>query len=239
MKTTDFKQPINPTAMETKKELYDRWVKEVCAFLEEVGPKLNRCCSAMQSRPVLDKSPEVVFLGYNAHEPYEFSLDKQRFVNGNQAFYKDDEKNRLTWKIWAKPYRAMERIAFTRPMEEGNYVFMNAVYFGSSSIKQLQMIPGSRDAIIRCMQFTEEAITKIFHPKAVVCFSIGSVFEPLARQCGFHDVERIVVHNKNGVKRGKWGDITVIGIPHPAARGLTNDDWDAFALFIKQELEKK
>ena len=47
------------TTKEERKTLYDRWVDEVCAFLEEAGPRLNRCCSAMQSRPVLDKSPEV------------------------------------------------------------------------------------------------------------------------------------------------------------------------------------
>lgn len=239
MKTTDSKQPMNPAAAETKEVLYDRWVNEVCDFLKEVGPKLDRCCSAMQSRPVLDKSPEVVFLGYNAHESDSFYIDKHRFIDGNPSFYEGDGKNRMLWKIWAKPYHAMEHIGFTRPMEDGNYVFMNAVYFGSSSIKQLQKIPGSRDAIARCMQFTEEVIAKIFRPKTVVCFSVGSVFEPFVRQCGIRDVERIVVHGKNGVKRGKWGDITVIGIPHPAARGLTNNDWDAFALFIKQELETK
>ncbi len=229
----------NPADAGTKKERYDRWVDEVCAFLEEVGPKLNCCCSAMQSRPELDRSPEVVFLGYNANEQGEFYVDKKRFADGNPSFYKDDGKNRMTWPIWAKPYHAMKRIGFTRPMEDGNFVFMNAVYFGGSSIKQLQEIPESREAIAQCMRFTEEVITKIFRPKAVVCFSIDSVFEPLARQCDFRDVERVVVHGKNGVKRGTWDDIPVIGVPHPAAHGLTNDDWDAFALFIKQELEKK
>ena len=74
MKTADSKQPMNPAAAETKEKLYDRWVNEVCDFLKEVGPKLDRCCSAMQSRPVLDKSPEVVFLGYNAHESDSFYI---------------------------------------------------------------------------------------------------------------------------------------------------------------------
>ncbi len=68
MKPTDFKNQSNLPAAGTKKESYDRWVNEACAFLEEVGPKLNCSCSAMQSRPEHDKSPEVVFLGYNADE---------------------------------------------------------------------------------------------------------------------------------------------------------------------------
>ncbi len=158
---------------------------------------------------------------------------------GNPCFYENDGEKRKKWPVWAKPYRAMNYVGFTRPMEDGNFVFMNAVYFGSSTIKQLQKIPESRDAIVRCMQFTGEVITKIFRPKAVVCLSIDSVFDPFAKQCGFRDVERVVVHGKNGVKRGAWDDILVIGVPHPAAHGLTNDDWNAFALFIKQELETK
>ena len=53
-----------------KQELYEKWVDKVCQFIECVGPEINCTSCAMQSKPVLDKSPQVVFLGYNAHEPF-------------------------------------------------------------------------------------------------------------------------------------------------------------------------
>ena len=52
-----------------KQELYDQWVNKVCQYIENVGPEINCTSCAMESKPALDRSPQVVFLGYNAHEP--------------------------------------------------------------------------------------------------------------------------------------------------------------------------
>lgn len=45
-----------------KQELYEKWVDKVCQFIECVGPEINCTSCAMQSKPVLDKSPQVVSL---------------------------------------------------------------------------------------------------------------------------------------------------------------------------------
>ena len=64
-----------------KQELYEKWVDKVCQFIESVGPEINCTSCAMQSKPVLDKSPQVVFLGYNAHEPFPYQgANKERFM---------------------------------------------------------------------------------------------------------------------------------------------------------------
>ena len=51
-----------------KREKYANWVARVTAFLAETGPILGEkgthCCTC-QSKPVLDKCPDVVYLGYN------------------------------------------------------------------------------------------------------------------------------------------------------------------------------
>lgn len=239
------KQGHNSAAAGTKKELYDRWVDEVCAFLEDVGPKLNRCCSAMQSRPVLDKSPEVVFLGLHPHEDFgwipEKGADRERFYTGNPSFYENDGKTRMTWKVWSKPYNAMKWAGCTRPMEDGNFVFMNAVYFGTADVAALKALPGSKEVIARCLDFTAQAIQTVFQPKLVVCFSTNEVFDPLDARFGFEKVETLNPLNgpkhvsTKAVKRGWWGGCKVVGIPHPS-QAISNDDWGAIALFIKQEL---
>ena len=56
----------------TTSEKYTQWVSKVIPFLERTGRALNRCCSVMQSKPVLDKQPQVLFLGYNAQEDFGF-----------------------------------------------------------------------------------------------------------------------------------------------------------------------
>lgn len=248
MNAINSKQPMNSTAAETKKELYDRWVDEVCAFLEEVGPKLNRCCSAMQSRPVLDKSPEVVFLGYHPHEDFgwipEKGADRERFYKGNPSFYADNGKERMKWPVWAKLYGAMEWANCARPMEDGNFVFMNAVYFGTAGVAALKSMQGSKNVIDRCLDFTEQAIQTIFQSKMVVCFSTNEVFDPLHAKFKFREVETLNPLNTpkhvctKAVKRGWWGNCKVIGIPHPS-QAISYDDFGAMALFIKQELETK
>lgn len=79
--------------MDLKKE-YEQWVDKACKFINEVGPRINCYGSgAMQSAPVLDHHPEVVFLGHDAHEDYEWQKGKEeeirrRFFEGNPFFYR-------------------------------------------------------------------------------------------------------------------------------------------------------
>ena len=79
----------------------------------------------------------------------------------------------MKWRIWSKPYHALAFADYTKPMEDGNFVFMNAVYFGSKTIKQLEQLPNAKPAIARCLEFTKEVIHDIFKPKAIVCFSVA------------------------------------------------------------------
>ena len=118
-----------------QKQRYAQWVDKVSRFLKETGLTLGdggRCCSVFQSKPVLEHQPDVLFLGYNAQEDYGYvPLAEERFWEGNPSFYAD----RMKWRIWSKPYHALAFAGYTKPMEDGNFVFMNAVYFGIKTIK--------------------------------------------------------------------------------------------------------
>ena len=80
-----------------------------------------------------------------------------------------------------------------------------------------------------------------YHPKAVVCFSIPDCFTPFINRLNIKEVESIVppmVNGepaKHGVAKAMWGDIKIIGIPHPSGR-ISYDDLGAIAMFIKKEL---
>lgn len=243
------------------KEKYDKWVEKVCDFLAEEGPILKRHCATFQSKPILDKQADVVFLGYNPHEDWGYCKEDsqpQRFYDGNQSFYTEERKN---WKIWKPLYDAFEWAEYTKPLTDGNFMFFNAVYFGSKTINDLKAIPGSKEAIDKCLDYTGEVIQDIFKPKCVVCFSIPECFNNLNRKFSFTDVKSIqlyenidpklvdFVQNKTerswknvpqincAAKSGIWGNIHVFGIPHPSSR-VSNDCWGLIALYLRGEMEK-
>lgn len=240
---------------------YDNWVQRVCAFLAEEGPKLNRHCASFQSKPILDKHPDVVFLGYNPHENWEyFKEDSQpeRFYEGNPSFCNPQERKKGNWKIWNRIYDAFNWAEYTKPVEDGNFVFFNAVYFGSEKIADMKSIPGASEAIDKCLDFTGEVIQNIFKPKCVVCFSIPDCFDLLNRKFHFDDVRSVrlsenidldleqfaikkswksgVPKSNRTIKTAFWNDIPVYGIPHPSGR-INNDDWGLVAIYLRKEME--
>lgn len=229
-----------------KKEKYSQWVNKVSLFLKETGPTIGnggRCCSVFQSKPLLDKQADVLFLGYNAQEDFGYvPISEERFWEGNPDFY----ANRMKWRIWSKPYNALAFAGYTKPMEDDNFIFMNAVYFGSKTIAQLESLANAKPAIAQCLEYTKEVIHDIFQPKTIVCFSIADGFDALNKAFGFDSVisfypSRIApngtkLEGKWEMKLGIWNGIKVIGMPHPSARGISNDDWGTIAYALKNLL---
>ena len=198
------------------KAKYDDWVDRVCAFIETVGPVVNAASSAMQSPPVLDQSPEILFLGHDAHEPYGFNgADRNRFYQGNKTF-KDAHK---TWRYWSRPYQSFSRIGHSELLTPGKFMLMNLFYFGSDDISKSNADMG-RNVMQKCIDFTEELICDIIHPKVVVCFSISSVFNALRPR--LTDIKQIKLNDKTTIMQGSWNGILVIGMTHPSAHNLSN-----------------
>lgn len=246
-----------------RKEKYDDWVNRVIAFLTETGPKLGEKgthCATFQSMPVLCKQPDVVYLGYNPNEPWEFYKEDvlpERFYRGNPYFYSERKK----FKVW-RLADAFEWAGYNKPVEDGNFVFFNAVYFGTKNIQSFKRIPGSTEAIEKCISFTEEVIQDIFKPKCIVCFSVNDCFNLLNNRLGFKDVKfidtaestdadliefaktredrawKVTYSCQQPVTKGFWNGIPVYGIPHPSSRKLTGDDLGAIALYLRSEIQK-
>ncbi|GHV15338.1 hypothetical protein FACS1894169_06400 [Bacteroidia bacterium] len=230
-----------------KKERYDAWVDRVCDFIEEVGPRLGKCASAFQSKPILEKQVDALFLGYNAHEDYPFAgVNRERFYEGNPFFYKEQytKKWNNDWKVWSKPYGMFKWADYLNPMTDGNFIFMNAIYFGSKDMKQFNTIPGSKEATQKCLDLTGEVIQEVFKPKCIVCFSIKQCFDPLNNKYKFTDVKEqtFKIYNsekdaKYGVKKGMWNNIPVYGMIHPSMR-ISNDDLGAIVLYLQKEMQQ-
>lgn len=221
----------------TQKQKYEQWVDKALEFIYEVGPRINCYGSgAMQSAPVLDHHPEVVFLGHDAHEPYGWEEGKEeqirrRFFEGNPAFYHidDSDKNRHGWKFWTLPrfiFNIIEKD--NRLVKDGNFVLMNAFFFGAHKIDQLCSKMTHEDAK-RNVELTRELICDIFKPKAVVCFSVEDVFGVLP---GIKDKQVINLGTNRTVMRGTWDNgIAVFGIPHFSS-SLSYEDRDKIIAYI-------
>lgn len=221
---------------------YSQWVDKVCLYLEKHGPKINCTSSAFQSKPVLDKSPDVVFLGYNAHEEDGFyGVNKERFYMGNPSFYKERYTN--LWKVWHKPYEAFKWTNYLNPVTDGNFVFMNIIYWGSHDIRQFKALPDSSFHIDICVYYTAEVIHEVFKPKCVVCFSIPDCFKLLDSKFQFQQVQAVTptiyggAPAKHSVTKGMWNGIPIYGIPHPSDK-ISYDDWGGIAMYLKEEMQK-
>lgn len=228
--------------METRKELYDKWVDKVCQYIEDVGPKIDHCSASFQSPAVLDKSPDVVWLGFNPHEPYPYDgAHRERFYTGNPCW----SGEKTSWRIWKTVYSTFQHIGYPHPVTDGNFVFMNAFYFGSNDIKEMTHLPDWINIRNQCLDFTAEVIQDIFKPKAVVCFSIPACFQKLNDRFHFKDVEVFHPLNEKGesvkyqMAKGLWGTIPVYGIIHPSARTFGYEYREAFAKYLRKELENK
>ena len=244
---------------ETKKHEYDKWVSKVCSFLVEESTKLNVTCGTFQSKPILDKQPDVVFLGYNPHETGPvLTLEKirERFYEGNPCFYSDERRK---WPIWKPLYDIFEWASYTKPIEDEHFVFFNAIYFGTNNIDDFKKLPNSNENINKCLQLTGEVIQNIFKPKCIVCLSVPDCFDKLNKE--FHFQQEVLVNTAEDteqsvldevliskkwkhihkcsktVKRALWNDIPVYGIPHPSG-SVSSDDMGAIALYLKSEMQK-
>ena len=250
------------------KHKYDDWVSRVCSFLLEVGPKLGEKgthCASFQSKPILEKQPDVVFLGYNPHEEWGFfkeEVTKTRFYEGNPSFYKKEgnKNERNNWRVW-RLSGFFNWAGYTKPVEDGNFIFFNAVYFGTNNIARFKRIKGSGEAIEKCLDFTEEVIQKVFKPKCIVCFSVEDCFLLLSNRFHFDnktDIDTAIetdvsiidfVKSKESggwkealsctkpIFKASWNGIPIYGIPHPSS-SISNNDLGAIALYLRSEMQK-
>lgn len=211
-----------------KWQTYNSWVDRVCAYIEEVGPIVNAPSSAMQSAPVLDKSPEVVFLGHDAREPDNFyGADKNRFFKGNPDFI----PNRHTWIMWSRLEHAFRKNGLDKLVTDGNFMLMNLFFFGADNIVSSHK-KMKAEVMKQCINFTEELICDIIKPKFVVCFSVNNIFDCLKTRMKNVEQKRLSVPSK--IKIGVWNGIPVIGISHPSARNLSTAYWSEISEYIKE-----
>lgn len=239
------------STIETKQEQYSKWVDDVVAYLESVAPNIGeggRACSVMQSRAVLDKDIDVLFLGCNANEDWGYcGVDRERFWTGNKYFYNSEKwKNNDAmlhepWRVWYRLYYSLKWLGDTTPMDDGNYVFMNAIYFGTKKLNQMNQLPLFKEVRTKCLEYTEKVIQGIFKPKLIICFSVPDCFDVLCSYYGFQDVNTITPNHPNPeyeckkiVKSGFWKGIQIIGIPHPSQR-ISNDDLGSVANFVLEK----
>ena len=221
------------TVITEKREKYANWVERVCDFISQVGPQLNLPVGAMQSNisEAIDNDINIMFLGHDPHEvpkkDYIFEdgdYIKDRFKEGNPCWGDRNTK----WTIWKNlrdyfinVYGESSLMDDTKQM-----VFTNAVFFTGDNIKLvLDQIGTSVER--KCLDFTNELIFDILHPKILVCFSVSDVFNKLIetinkKRGNILTVQRFKPYNiKHFCAITQYGGTIILGIPHPSgAHGI-------------------
>ncbi len=221
------------TVITEKREKYANWVKRVCDFISQVGPKLNLPAGAMQSNisEAIDNDINIMFLGHDPHEvpkdKYKFEYGdyiQERFMKGNPCWGDRNKK----WPIWKNlrdnfinVYGESSLVDDTKHM-----VFTNAIFFTGDKIKLvLDQIGTSVEW--KCLDYTNELIFDILHPKILVCFSVSDVFDKLIKMINWKSGNKLTVLRFKPYNIKHFCAITqcdgtvILGIPHPSgAHGI-------------------
>lgn len=218
-----------------KREKYANWVKRVCDFISQIGPQLNLPVGAMQSdiSEAIENDINIMFLGHDPHEvpkeDYKFEdgdYIKERFETGNPCWGDRNAK----WPIWKNlrdnfisVYGESSLMDDTKHM-----VFTNAVFFTGDNIKLvLDQIGTSVEW--KCLDYTNELIFDILHPKILVCFSVSDVFDKLIETINKKHRTRLTIQRfkpyniKHFCAITQYDGTIILGIPHPSgAHGIYN-----------------
>jgi hypothetical protein len=221
------------TVITEKREKYANWVKRVCDFISQVGPKLNLPAGAMQSNisEAIDNDINIMFLGHDPHEvpkdKYKFEYGdyiQERFMKGNPCWGDRNKK----WPIWKNlrdnfinVYGESSLVDDTKLM-----VFTNAIFFTGDKIKLvLDQIGTSVEW--KCLDYTNELIFDILHPKILVCFSVSDVFDKLIKMINWKSGNKLTVlrfkpyNIKHFCAITQYKGSIILGIPHPSgAHGI-------------------
>ena len=221
------------TVISEKREKYANWVKKVCDFISLIGPQLNLPVGAMQSNisEAIDNDINIMFIGHDPHEvpkdKYKFEYGdyiQERFMKGNPCWVDRNTK----WPIWKNlrdnfinVYGESSLVDDTKHM-----VFTNAIFFTGDKIKLvLDQIGTSVEW--KCLDYTNELIFDILHPKILVCFSVSDVFDKLIKMINWKSENKLTVYRFKPYNIKHFCAITqcdgtvILGIPHPSgAHGI-------------------
>lgn len=232
------------------KQQFDLWVDKVLAYATEVSPQIKRNLGTMQSKPFFDRQSEILFLGINPAEdgtytPENVNHARQRFYEGNspEVWGKLRRHERWNWVFNPdNPYNSFTKAGWGEAVKPDNYLFFNVIFFGSphggTDIK------GCQDVIHRCVELSAEAITNIFRPRCVICFSVPQVFDRLNGVIHFNNVQRLQgitladgTPVKHRVVRGEKDGIRFYGLPHFTGYWkVTKSDFDAIIATIHNDM---
>ena len=221
------------TMITEKREKYANWVKRVCDFISQVGPKLNLPAGAMQSNisEAIDNDINIMFLGHDPHEVpkenYKFEYGdyiQERFMKGNPCWGDRNTK----WPIWKNLRDNFINVYGESSLMDDmkHMVFTNAIFFTGDKIKLvLDQIGTSVEW--KCLDYTNELIFDILHPKILVCFSVSDVFDKLIKMINWKSGNKLTVHRFKPYNIKHFCAITqhkgsiILGIPHPSgAHGI-------------------
>lgn len=237
--------------METTKKLYDKWVNDVMAWADYIGPQVNKPLATVQAKPFFDHQSEILFLGINPAEDGCYRKEDRdyyikRFYDGNApenwAAGGRGGQKRWDWLFHPeRPGNAFSKVGWGDAVNPGNYLFFNILFFTT--------LHGGTDFNFnevkeQCATFMAEAVTQVFRPKCVICFSVNKVFYPLGGKVHFDHVSRLPVTLPDGkpcrfrVMRGENDGIVYYGIPHlSAAVGLSKVAFESIIAAVHKDFK--
>jgi hypothetical protein len=198
-------------------EEFNKWADKACRYCYDkaISNEINLNFYAFQSKPLIDKQPELLILGLNPHgddnywngqylPPYEEAID--RFSKENPYFKPEKDK----WLIWQGLKRVFHAENIKRMLQDDySYMYMNVLYFNTNDINTFKNNYDKQGEVFRdSVNLTVELI-QLLKPKRILCLSIVDCFNRL--KDNFTDCQILI---PSFLVTGRWENIPVYGIRH-------------------------
>lgn len=214
---------------DSKLDIWANTAANIChdiATSKEEFIKVDRFFYAFQSPPI--ESPKFLIIAFNPADGFETTYEvgckneNRNFkrITGNEMKEPNMSWSKHhTWRIWQNLKKSFVSNELNGLLN--SFVYLNMVYFGSSTVKSFNKNSGAQLAKQVCTELTNILVFEIFKPQVILCLGVDS-FAGIS-----NGIEQIQVNNSpinDNVKSKYVNQTLVVGVPHSSGARNGSDE---------------
>lgn len=190
----------------------ENWLEQTAALCHTLATKSPDYPDFYVFQSKVRLSPELLIIGANPHgnTPYRKKLEEKGIsrrtgadlISGENMFVSNPE-----WHISRPILKLFERNDLSQVLEDA--VIMNAIYFNTDKVAQLQKFPHGKEMIELCRSLTTELVYEILNPRVILFLGNDA---PKWMNIQFEHSTDTVLQSEDGLSLVQ--QVVINGIPH-------------------------